>query len=387
MTEGVLSLTKHYVFDRLVEEMASVSAGLAADEVRGRLKSPHTELSDDLFRYDEFGVVDSILLEVCRSGSPGATRIVWVALVAADRRLQRVIAEVLSGPTGKLVPEAFSTDYLEGALTKILDSPSRKTASNILHYFEQARIVIPEKRGNTIVGIGTELDTRSAVPLAVAYVAERHTRRDPLELALELRVNAWLNLTPEDFIEAFLKPGEVALTRARGESTAGRGTARASFAAAATPRLDHPYREENETVGIRLSGTREFDPDVMERASRAHRELQNSLARWLRDHELTPVSPTGPPWFDIGWWVEGVFWVAEIKSLRVENEAHQIRLGLGQVLDYVHQLTRLGLDARAALVVEEEPASGHWPDLCATHRVVLAWPPLLELSPALGRTG
>ena len=387
MTDGVLSLTKHYVFDRLVSEIASVTAGMTSSGVRSRLKSPHTELFDDLFRYDGFGVVDSILIEVCRSGSPGATRIVWVALVAADRRLQRVVAEILSGPDGKLVPEAFSTDFLEKALTAILGSPSRKAASNILHYYEQARIVVPEKTGSTIVGIDAELDTRSAVPLAVAYVAESHEGREPLDLALELQVNAWLNLTPEEFTKAFLEPGEVALTRTGAGPAAHRNAATAGIASSTAPRLDHSYREEDEAIGIRLAGTREFDPDVMERASRAHRELQNHLARWLRDHGLTPVSPTESPWFDVGWWVDDVFWVAEVKSLSVENEAHQIRLGLGQVLDYVHQLAGFGLAIRAALVVEEEPAGGRWADLCAAHGVVLTWPPFLELPLALGITG
>ena len=386
MTDGVLSLTKHYVFDRLISEIASITAGLTPNEVRSRLKSPHIELFDDLFRYDRFGVVDSILMEVCRSGSPGATRIVWVALVGADHRLQRVIAEVLSGPSGKLVPEAFSTEFLEGALAKILGSPSRKAASNILHYYEQARIVVPEKRGNTIVGIEAELDTRSAVPLAVAYFAERHEGQDPLQLALESHVNAWLNLTPEDFTKAFLEPGEVALTPTGAGSTAHRKTAPAGIPSSTAPRLDYPYREEDEAVGIRLSGTREFDPDVMERASQAHRKLQNHLARWLRHHGLTPVSPAASPRFDVGWWADNVFWVAEVKSFGVENEAHQIRLGLGQVLDYVHQLAGFGLAIRAALVVEEEPAGGRWADLCASHGVVLTWPPFRALQSALGIT-
>ena len=379
MTEGVLSLTKHYVLDRLVSEIARVRAGMSPAEVRDRLQSPHKELFDDLFLYDEAIVVDSVLLEICRSASPGATRVVWVALVAADHRLQRVISEVLTSPNGKLRSDAFSTDALEQSLGRVVDSPSRKAASNLLHYFEQARIVIPRKYGAKIVGIDVELDTRSAVPLSVAYLAERLHWSNPLQQALRLRVNAWLNLTPDEFAEALDDPSIAGLATSTTLDIAEQ-LPESEKDTVAIPRLDHPYREEDESAGIRLSGTREFDPDVMERASRSHRTLQNLVARWLRERGLTPVSPTEPPMFDVGWWDDDVFWIAEIKSLHPRNESHQIRLGLGQLLDYAHQLARHGVMPRLALAVEREPVDSRWVDLCGEHNVVLTWPPFVHLS-------
>jgi hypothetical protein len=379
MTEGVLSLTKHYVLDRLVDEIAQVKAGMTPDEVRSRLQSPHKELFDDLFLYDESGVVDSVLMEICRSGSPGSVRVVWVALVSADHRLQHVVTRLLTSRSGKLRRGAFSTDAVERALPSLIDSPSRKAASNLLHYFEQARIVVPEKHGGKIVGIETELDTRSAVPLSVAYLAERFQWTDPLRQALDLRANGWLNLTAGQFSEAFATPN-IAVTSAPPATGGESEVERPSDEPATIPELDHPYRDEDESAGIRLSGIREFDPDTMERASRSHRALQNKVARWLRDRGVAPISPTEPPFFDVGWWDEGVFWIVEVKSLHAQNESHQIRLGLGQVLDYAHQLARRGVTARAGLAVEREPIGHHWVELCRDHGVILTWPPFTSLS-------
>ncbi len=373
MNGGVLSLTKHYVLERLVREIARVRPGMTPDEVRGILQKSHTELYDDLFVYDEMGVVDSVLMEVCRSGSPGAIRVVWVALVAADTRLQRVIKELLVSRHGKLRPEAFSADQLERFLE---GRTSRKQATNILRYFEKARIVVPTRHRNTIVGINRELDTRSAVPLVVAYLAERYDWDDPLRSASRLGANAWLNLRPAEFSAAFEVP-----SNAETEDVTAAGQVVAGIAPEAErPDLEHPYREEDESAGLRFSGVREFDTDVMERASLSHRVLQNKLARWLREHDLVPISPTGPPRFDVGWWSADVFWIAEVKSLRVQNESHQIRLGLGQVLDYLHQLAERGVNARGVLAVEAQPTGGHWPALCAQHGVVLTWPPFVAMA-------
>jgi hypothetical protein len=88
MADGVLSLTKHYVLSRLVTEIASLRPGMSPSQVRQILQSPHVELADDLFQYENGQLVDSILLEVCRSQAPGAVRLVWVALVSADWRLR-----------------------------------------------------------------------------------------------------------------------------------------------------------------------------------------------------------------------------------------------------------------------------------------------------------
>ena len=70
--------------------------------------------------------------------------------------------------------------------------------------------------------------------------------------------------------------------------------------------------------------------------------------------------------------------VVEVKSLTGANEAGQIRLGLGQVLDYEHRLLWNDDYVRPILAVERKPAAEHWKRLCEAHGVALVWPEIFE---------
>jgi len=65
--------------------------------------------------------------------------------------------------------------------------------------------------------------------------------------------------------------------------------------------------------------------------------------------------------------------VAEVKSLTAANEEKQLRLGLGQVLRYAHQLDRQA-GTVPVLVVERIPRDSSWERLCEKLGVVLVWP-------------
>jgi hypothetical protein len=68
----------------------------------------------------------------------------------------------------------------------------------------------------------------------------------------------------------------------------------------------------------------------------------------------------------------------EIKTLSTTaSEAKQLRLAVGQVLDYRHQLAAAGASVNAAIVVERRPRGTHWTRLCADHEIALAWPSTL----------
>lgn len=92
------------------------------------------------------------------------------------------------------------------------------------------------------------------------------------------------------------------------------------------------------------------------------------------------MRPTeGPPRvaFDLGWNDGDRYVVCEIKSLTQANEANQIRLGLGQVVDLPpHPSPRDAApkEVIAALVLEQEPVNKRWIDVCAAVGVRLAWP-------------
>jgi hypothetical protein len=67
--------------------------------------------------------------------------------------------------------------------------------------------------------------------------------------------------------------------------------------------------------------------------------------------------------------------VAEVKSLTAQNEETQLRLGLGQVLRYKHEVARLtGQLTVAILVGERRPSDAVWQDLCYDLGVILWWP-------------
>jgi hypothetical protein len=65
--------------------------------------------------------------------------------------------------------------------------------------------------------------------------------------------------------------------------------------------------------------------------------------------------------------------VAEIKSLNGANVERQLRLGLGQVMQYRTMLSRSGVVAQAVLAVEH-PVDPLWIDVCSSAGVILTWP-------------
>jgi hypothetical protein len=120
----------------------------------------------------------------------------------------------------------------------------------------------------------------------------------------------------------------------------------------------------------------DFDPDQLDRGTRAHMDTQDALAAALQAADIDPRAPkSGDPQFDVAWTVGRTAFVAEIKSITRKNEERQLRLGLGQVLSYAHLLSWPHVEiAIPVLVVEHEPHDSYWLSLCARHGVMLSWP-------------
>jgi hypothetical protein len=139
------------------------------------------------------------------------------------------------------------------------------------------------------------------------------------------------------------------------------------------------YREANEDNRSAPARPAIGDPDAIDRASNAHSRLQNLLAHHMENQGATIHSPGAiDPQFDVAWEQDGQLTIAEVKSTTLTNETTQLRLGLGQVLEYQDIAERGGRAAKAILVVEREPAARKWVDLCARHGVTLLWPAALE---------
>lgn len=177
-----------------------------------------------------------------------------------------------------------------------------------------------------------------------------------------------------DFDAVFAVAGEPLLSSAE---LAGQRTA--------SPGLGAPYRHVPVTE---LSGSRDpfsVDPALVERGLRGHTDTQNELASVLSNAGIEPRRglPPGPN-FDLAWQKNGTVFVAEVKSITDDNEEHQLRLGLGQVLRYRQRLAALGDDrVVAVLVPERQPRDPSWRDLCQDLGVVLLCRNELERAPAL----
>jgi hypothetical protein len=154
---------------------------------------------------------------------------------------------------------------------------------------------------------------------------------------------------------------------------------------AVSPGLGAPYRQVPATE---LPGSWDLfsvDPALVERGLRGHTDTQNELASVLSNAGIEPRRglPPGPN-FDLAWRKDGTVFVAEVKSITADNEEHQLRVGLGQVLRYRQRLSALGHDRVVAVLVPEcPPRDPSWCELCQELGVVLLCRNELERAPAL----
>jgi hypothetical protein len=139
------------------------------------------------------------------------------------------------------------------------------------------------------------------------------------------------------------------------------------------------FTADDEDAIFRAAAPGVADPDLVGRGTRAHRRTRNVLAAYLPTIGLRPLdpAPSDPP-FDLAWWKAETLYVAEVKSVTRENEEHQLRLGLGQLLRYCHLLRNRAERVVPVLVPELKPRDPEWNQLCTALNVRLAFPPDFE---------
>lgn len=116
------------------------------------------------------------------------------------------------------------------------------------------------------------------------------------------------------------------------------------------------------------------DPNLLDRALQIHSLTQNTVANWVIGNSLTPHSPASTYCdFDIAWESDFGKVVCEVKSLSDENEVHQFRLGLGQVLEYAQKL-----EALPVLMFSRRPTQSALIDAANKAGVVVLWPEILN---------
>jgi hypothetical protein len=119
--------------------------------------------------------------------------------------------------------------------------------------------------------------------------------------------------------------------------------------------------------------------EALDRGTAAHEATVTALSRTLERQGILPQRPgRRAPAFDVGWTDNGVVNIAEVKSLTGTDQTQQIRLGLGQVLDYAQQIRLSCLSSapvQPVLVLEHEPNHPRWTETASSAGVKLIWGP------------
>ena len=289
--QGELSLTKFYRLRQLVNELARVRPGMSEGQVRGLLGPGHQELADDLVLYADGRVVGDPLLAACRSGGAHALVLILVALVMADHRLARVVEDVLSDATGKLIPDEFNTDRLEASLQQVLGTTAtRKAATNILSYYRDSGLVVPITEGNTTVGISRTVSATPAVPEVIDYVNVRLAHfgltpkaGDRVGVALAVRANAWINLTAQEFRQATARSQPPAVAAVVTTVPVTRTAAHPISTPAAAPAVGLAAETTVNEVEVEAHNTERFTVSAQERreAKRREQPLVRAYKAWM----------------------------------------------------------------------------------------------------------
>lgn len=189
--------------------------------------------------------------------------------------------------------------------------------------------------------------------------------RQPPVMAAARMLNAWVSAGPFPF-ESRYRPEVVGRAWRAAESLLG---AAAPVATGGERGFDREYA--GTAVPVDLPAQRSFDAD----AYRAGVSEHDRLCRALIDHLAAEgvrvgAGLNGVP-VDLAWRdADGRQFIAEVKSVVGVNEVEQLRLGLGQVLEYRHRLAARGIVATPVLVVSR-CTDRAWPAICGDNGVIL----------------
>ncbi len=145
------------------------------------------------------------------------------------------------------------------------------------------------------------------------------------------------------------------------------------------PRVGVPFRSpgrRSSSKGSTSAGLATVDLDELDRRTAEHHDLVDEVAERVHAQDRSPISPARIDClFDVGWERGSTFHVVEVKTLSVGSETQQMRLGLGQVLDYRHTLRDFYPRVVAHLVLSDRPSDPRMVDVCEEQRVRVSWPP------------
>lgn len=142
--------------------------------------------------------------------------------------------------------------------------------------------------------------------------------------------------------------------------------------------LGDDWEDEPETMPSAPSVADPDDPDRAGRGRVVHAQTVNALAAEIRAAGLAPRQAVSEePDYDVAFvGSDGTPWVVEVKSITDDNEEHQLRLGLGQVLRYRQRLAAQGHDGVRPVLAASRPVTDPtWVTGCETIDGVLVVDP------------
>ncbi|MGW0547747.1 hypothetical protein [Streptomyces altiplanensis] len=142
------------------------------------------------------------------------------------------------------------------------------------------------------------------------------------------------------------------------------------------PILGGPLRVRR--TGRRALGDLTLDLSRLDEATAVHEATVGALIAHLSHQGIEACTyASGAPEFDAGWSRGEDIFVAEVKSLTGAREDQQIRLGVGQILDYAHQLRSAcpSTVIHPVLVLEKRPSAARWTALTDSVGLRLTWAP------------
>lgn len=132
------------------------------------------------------------------------------------------------------------------------------------------------------------------------------------------------------------------------------------------------YKEAKEESTFDSHKPFEIDPNEIDKSTIEHKIAQNLLANWLLSKGLKPLSPyPNGPQFDLAW-IDKEKFVVEVKSINESNESKQIRLAIGQVLEYAFET-----EAKPVIMLNKQPKDTRWQLLCDHLNIQLFFPEML----------
>lgn len=212
-------------------------------------------------------------------------------------------------------------------------------------------------------------------PWTVDQRARPCTTVDPSRFASQLHQQAWFrmwHMRREQRLLETPERGQYILSRAG--LAAAQEPGALPVGASGLRRVGRPFGDDIGLPDQRAGRTVvfEYDPDERDRQTREHEVLVRRLRLAVEKLGAVPLLPNADdPRFDLAFVREDGESLAliEVKSLSDEHATHQLRLGLGQVLQYRQELSA-GRSVVAALAVPWAPPSG-WREVCGSVGVEL----------------